>query len=161
MLRFVGAVVCGAALATGAAAVAAPPGAEGSDWAAAVVSNRHAGAHPVAVAVSLHTEMQCGKLRGGALALKFPAEMRLPTTIAASSVAVDGVQPRTVKLANRTLTITMPFPKGVTCMVIGPGTAKIVVSRGAQIGNPTAAGTYNLGVHYRTETSQAKLKITA
>ena len=161
MLRVVGAVVCGAALATGAAAFAAPPGAEAQDWASVVASNAHAGARPVALVVSLHTELQCGKLRGGGLALTFPAAVRLPAQIPASAIAVDGVQPRSVKLAQRTLSITMPLPAGVMCYAIAPGTVKILVSRGAQIGNPTAAGTYNLAVHYRTETLQAKLKITA
>jgi hypothetical protein len=66
-----------------------------------------------------------------------------------------------VKLVQRTLTITMPLPTGVMCNVIGPGTVKILVSRGALIGNPMSAGTYDLGVRYRAETLQAKLKITA
>jgi hypothetical protein len=161
VLRVVGAVLCGAALATGAAAFAAPPVAEAQDSASVVVSNAHAGARPVALAVSLRTELQCGRLRGGTLALIFPAAVRLPPAIAASTVAVDGVRPRSVKLVQRTLTITMPLPTGVMCNVIGPGTVKILVSRGALIGNPMSAGTYDLGVRYRAETLQAKLKITA
>jgi hypothetical protein len=160
MLRLVGAVVCGAALATGAA-VAAPPGAEGSDWAAATVSNVHAGARPVALVVSLHTELQCGKLRGGSLALTFPAAAQLPQTVGASAITVQGIQPSSVKLAKRTLSITMPARTGVMCNVIGPGTAKIVLFRTAQLGNPAAAGAYKLGVHVGTQTLQATLKITS
>jgi hypothetical protein len=161
MLRAVGAVVCCAALATGAAAFAAPPGAEGSDWAAASVSSSHARARPVGLVVSLHTELQCGKLRGGSLALTFPAAARLPRTIPASAIAVQGRQPSSVKLAGRTLSITMPRPVGMTCMVIGPGTAKIVVSRTAQLGNPAAAGAYELGVRYGTQTLEATLTIAS
>jgi len=161
VLRTVGAVVCGAALATGAAAVAAPPGAEGSDWASASLSSVHAGARPVALVVSLHTELQCGRLRGGALALTFPAAAQLPRTMHASAIAVQGRRPSSVKLANRTLSITMPPPTGVMCNVIGPGTAKIVVSRAAQLGNPATAGTYKLAVHYGTETLEATLKIVS
>jgi hypothetical protein len=44
-------------------------------------------------------------------------------------------------------------------MVIGPGTAKIVVLRAAALGNPVAAGAYKLGVHYGTETLEATLTI--
>jgi hypothetical protein len=161
VLRAVGAVVCGAALATGAAAVAAPPGAEGSDWASASLSSVHAGARPVALVVSLHTELQCGKLRGGALAVTFPAAARLPRTMSASAIAVDGKQPISVKLAGRTLSITMSPPTGVICDVIAEGTAKILVTRDAKLGNPPVAGTYKLVVHYRTETFQAKLTIKA
>ena len=161
MLRTVGAVVCGAALATGAAAVAAPPGAEGSDWASASLSSVHAGARPVALVVSLHTELQCGRLRGGALALTFPAAAQLPRTMYASAIAVQGKPPSSVKLANRTLSITVARPTGVMCNVIGPGTVKILVSRAAQLGNPAAAGAYKLAVHYGTETLEATLTIVS
>jgi hypothetical protein len=161
VLRAVGAVVCGAALATGAAAVAAPPVAEGSDWASARLSNVHAGARPVALVVSLHTELQCGKLRRNALALVFPAAARLPRTMSASEIAVDGKRPRSVKLTGRTLSITIAPPTGVMCNVIAPGTAKILVSRAAQLGNPAAAGTYKLAVRYGTQTLTAQLRITS
>jgi hypothetical protein len=161
VLGAVGAVVCGAALATGAAAVAAPPGAEGSDWVSASLSSVHAGARPVALVVSLHTELQCGKLRGGALALTFPAAARLPRTMHTSAIAVQGKRPSSVKLANRTLSITMSRPTGVMCNVIAPGTVKILVSRAAQLGNPAAAGAYKLGVHYGTETLEATLTIVS
>jgi hypothetical protein len=161
VLRAVGAVVCGAALATGAAAFAAPPGAEGSDWASASLSSVHAGARPVALVVSLHTELQCGKLRGSSLALTFPAAARLPRTMTASAVTVGGKQAGSVKLAGRTLSITMAPPTGMMCDSIAPGTAKIVVSRAAQLGNPAVAGTYKLTVHYGTETLPALLTIRA
>jgi hypothetical protein len=161
MLKAVGAVVCGAALATGAAAVAAPPGAEGSDWAAASLSSVHAGARPVALVVSLHSELQCGKLRSGSLALTFPAAARLPRTIGVAAIAVQGTRPASVRLAGRTLSITMPRPAGMICNVIGPGTAKIVVLRAAHLGNPATPGAYKLGVHYGTETLEATLTIVS
>ena len=161
MLRGVGAVVCGAALATGAAAVAAPLGAEGSDWASASLSNVHAGVRPVALVVSLHTELQCGRLRRSALALTFPAAVRLPQTMSASAIAVDGKRPSGVKLVGRTLSIAIAPPTGITCYSIVPGTAKILVSRAAQLGNPAAAGTYKLAVRYGTETLTARLTITS
>lgn len=155
------AVVCGAALATGAAAVAAPPGAEGSDWAAASLSSVRAGARPVVLVVSFHTELQCGRLRGNTLALTFPTAARLPRTMHASAIAVQGRQPSSVKLANRTLSITMSRPTGVMCNVIAPGTVKILVSRAAQLGNPAAAGAYKLVVHYGTETLETTLTIVS
>jgi hypothetical protein len=161
MLRAVGAVVCGAALATGAAAVAAPPGAEGSDWASASLSNVHAGARPVALVVSLHTELQCGKLRGSALALTFPASAKLPRTVPASAIAVQGKQPSSVKLVNRTLSMTLPRPIGVMCNVLAPGTAKILLSRAALLGNPASPGVYTLAVQYGMQKLQAPLKIVS
>jgi hypothetical protein len=159
VLRTVGIVVCGAVLATGAAAIAAPLGAEGSDWAAVRLSNVHAGVRPVALVISLRTELQCGKLRPGTLAVAFPAAARLPKTIPASAVTVGGEHPGSVKLAARTLSITIPPPAGVMCDSIAPGTAKILVSRAARVGNPAAAGSYKLGVHYRTAALTAKFTI--
>ena len=159
MLRVVAAVVCGAALATGAAAVAAAPGAEGSDWAAAALSSSKAGARPVSVLVSLHTELQCGRLRGRSIALTFPAASRLPKTVAAGSVAVQGKRPSGVTLRGRTLSIALAPPAGVICDVIGPGVAKILVTRAARIGNPSSAGTYTLTVRYGAETLPATLTI--
>jgi hypothetical protein len=160
MFRSVGAVVCGAALATGAAAFAAPPGAEGSDWASASLSNASAGTRPVALVVSLHAELQCGRLRGRTVALTFPAAMRLPRTMSASEIAVQGGRPSGVKLAGRTLTIAIAPPAGMMCDSIAPGTAKILISRAAQLGNPASAGTYPLAVRYGAETLNASLKIT-
>jgi len=159
VLRAVGAVVCGAALATGAAAVAAPPGAEGSDWASASLSSSRAGARPVALVVSLHTELQCGRLRTGAVAITFPAAMTLPKTVSVSAVSVQGRRPGGVTLSGRTLTISPAPPVGVICNVIAPGVAKILVSQAAQLGNPASAGTYALGVRYGTETLRATLTI--
>lgn len=79
----------------------------------------------------------------------------------ASAIAVQGKPPSSVKLANRTLSITVARPTGVMCNVIGPGTVKILVSRAAQLGNPATAGTYKLAVHYGTETLEATLKIVS
>jgi protocatechuate 3,4-dioxygenase beta subunit len=74
---------------------------------------------------------------------------------------VQGVRPSSVRLANRTLSITMPRPAGMTCMVIGPGIAKILVTRAAQLGNPAAAGAYKLGVRSGTETFEATMTIVS
>ena len=159
MLRVVAAVVCGAALATGAAAVAAPPGAETSDWAAVSLSSAAAGARPVAVLVSLHTELQCGRLRGRSIDLVFPAAAKLPNTVSAGAVSVQGKRPAGVKVAGRTLSIAMAPPTGVMCDVIAPGVAKILVTRAARVGNPSSAGTYAFSVRYGAATLPATLTI--
>ena len=123
------------------------------------LSNVHAGVRPVALVISVHSELQCGKLRPGTLAVAFPAATRLPKAIPASAVTVGGEHPSSVKLAGRTLSITIPPPAGVMCDSIAPGTAKILVSRVAQVGNPAAAGSYKLGVRYRTEALAATFTI--
>jgi hypothetical protein len=132
-----------------------------SDFASAALSSPKAGAKPVSLLVALHTELQCGRLRNGLLALTFPSGFALPATVGASAVLVDGVTPAKVRLTGRTLSITLPVRTGITCMSIGPGAAKILVTKAAQLGNPSSAGTYALGVRYRTETLTAKLTVTA
>ena len=132
-----------------------------SDFATAALSSQKAGAKPVSLVVSLHTELQCGKLRAGLLALTFPDGFALPATVSPSAVLVGGVKASKVTLSGRTLSITLPVRTGVLCMVIGPGTAKILVTKAAQLGNPGTAGAYTLGVRYRTEQLKARLTITA
>jgi hypothetical protein len=161
VIRAVCAFVCGAALLTGAASAAVPPAADMGDFASAALSSPKAGTKPVSLAVALHTELQCGKLRAGTLSLTFPDGFALPSTVGPSAVLVNGVNPSKVKLTGRTLSITMPLRTGITCMVIAPGTAKILVTKAAQLGNPGSAGAYMLGVRYKTELLKAKLTITA
>jgi len=132
-----------------------------SDFARAALSSPKAGAKPVGLIVSLHTELQCGRLRAGLLSLTFPTGFALPATIGPSAVLVDGRRPAKVSLTNRTLSITMPLSTGVTCMSVTFGASQILVSKAAQLGNPSTAGTYSLGVRYRTEMLKAKLTITA
>ena len=80
--------------------------------------------------------------------------------MSASAITVEGKRPSSVKLAGRTLSIALAPPTGMICDSIAPGTAKILISRAAQLGNPASAGTYTLAVRYGTETLNAPLKIT-
>lgn len=142
-------------LLTTAAALAADP----TNASTATLSTSAAGAKPVAITISLHTELQCGRLIGGAVVATFPRQVRLPSVIAAANVLVGTRAARSVAVAGRVVTIAMPLPRGVICASIKPGVAKIVWTRAAGIGNPKSAGTYTVRLRHGSETFAAALKI--
>jgi hypothetical protein len=140
------------AAAAGAAVVAGP--------ASATLSTNRAGARPVALTVSLHTELQCGRIMGiGALVLRLPAAMRVPSTIHAAAVLVGGKPVGSVVVAGHSLTIALAPPRGAMCDSIIMGVAKIVVTRAAGLGNPRAPGTYAVKLTHGSQTFSAPLKI--
>jgi hypothetical protein len=160
VLRAVCAVVVGGALAAGAAAFASPQGDDpGVDSASAAVAPSRAGARPVTLTVSIRGELRCGRLSGRTVSLALPAQLRLPSTVAASSVTVGGKPASAVHVVRRTLAIELPVPTGVMCDSIAPGTVKVVVDRTANLGNPTNPGRYPLTVLYRNERLPASLRI--
>jgi hypothetical protein len=54
------------------------------------LSTSHAAAHPVAVTLQLHHEMQCGYSRPGPVVVRFPAQEQLPKRLPAGAVLADG-----------------------------------------------------------------------
>ena len=112
----------------------------------ATLSSAHAGARPVALTLAIRTELQCGRLNGGALVVRLPVQERMPATVAARAVLVGGKPSGAVAVAGHTLTVSIPRPRGMMCDVIGPGTVTLVLTRSANLGNPKHAGTYPLVV---------------
>jgi hypothetical protein len=148
-----------AALPTGAV-----PAAFAGDLAApatATLSSSASGAKPVALALTFRSELQCGRLTGGALVLKLPRKALVPPAIAASAVLVGGKQSAHVAVAGRLITVALPTrPQGImTCDSIVVGLAKIVVTRAAGLGNPKPRGNYTVTVTHGAETFAAPLKI--
>jgi len=123
------------------------------------LSNDHAGARPVVVTLALRTELQCGHLFGGTLVVRLPAAERVPTTIAARAVVVGGLPSRGVAVDGHVLTVQVPQPVGVMCAVLGPGTAKIVLTSAAGLGNPPRAGTYRVSLTRAGEHLQAHFTV--
>ena len=109
------------------------------------LSNYGAAARPVAITVRARYEMQCG-WPGPTIAVTFPTAERMPSSIPPQTVLVNGKKPVAVTLNGRTVLIGIARPSGVMCDVIGPGTATIVFTRAAGIGNPKARGVYSVSV---------------
>ncbi|HVA31904.1 MAG TPA: hypothetical protein VMU58_11610 [Gaiellaceae bacterium] len=127
--------------------------------AAAVAVPATAGAHPVTLTLRARLLMTCGRPGPGPIVVSLPAAERVPRAIARSAVLAGGSAPLTVRVAGHTVTLTLPRPPGVTCLVIAPGTLTIVFSRAAGLGNPSAAGTYALSVRIGAQSFRARLTI--
>lgn len=122
------------------------------------LSSHHAGAAPVAVGLRLTYEMRCG-WPGPGLVVVFPAAEHLPATVPRSAVLVDGKPATGVARSGRQLSIAIAPPAGVQCDVIAPGTATVVFTRAAGLGNPSRPGTYSLSARHGTLVLRATFAI--
>jgi len=123
------------------------------------LSTATAGAKHVSATIALRTELQCGRLVGGSLAVTFPRQMRVPRSISATSVLVGSRAARSVSVAGRVVTVAVPVPRGVICDSIAPGVAKITFSRAAGLGNPKSPGAYFLRVRRGAATFLSAFRI--
>lgn len=147
-----------AALALSSGAAAAPS--RDSDTATVALSSDRAGARPVTMTVKLGTELQCGRLAGRTLEIRLPSQARIPNSVPASAILVGSSHPTRVTVTGKTLSLGIGVPaRQVICNVITPGVVKIVVGRGANLGNPARPGTYRLVFHRGTQVITASVSI--
>ena len=123
------------------------------------LSNNRVGARPIVMTLALQTELQCGHLFGGTLVVRLPAGERVPKAIPAKAVLISGLPSRGVSVSGHELTVQVPRPTGVMCAVLGPGTAKIVLTRAAGLGNPARAGSYRVSLTRAGDQLQARFTI--
>ena len=141
MVRAACAVTIGAALSTGGAAAAKPSADNpGLNSVSASLSSARAGARPVAVTLTMRMELQCGRLVGGTLVVRLPAQERVPATVAATAVQVAGKPAGAVTVKGHALTVAIPHPQGVMCDSIGPGKLTLILMRTANLGTPSLPG---------------------
>ena len=150
----VGSLLIGGAAAAGTTVT--PP----LDSVTATLSSARAGARPVVLTLAVRTELQCGRLVGGALVVRLPAQERMPATVAAAAVLVGGKPSGAVAVAGHVLTVSIPRPRGMMCDVIGPGTVTLVLTRSANLGNPKSAGKYPLTVSRGAQQFKTTLTIS-
>ena len=109
----------------------------------AVTSSSYvAGARGVRLTVVLHYEIQCGYPGATPVELTLPGHV--PATVRTSTVLVDGKPTRSVTVHGHQLTIAMPPPREVMCDSITMGRLTLVLTAGAGVANPTAAGSYSV-----------------
>jgi hypothetical protein len=142
-----------AALLAGAASAAAPQSAT------ATAAPSRAGARPAALTVRLSYQMQCGYPGPGPIVVRLPAGERVPATIVPSSLLVNGRPAPGVHVTGRAVSIELPSRPTIMCDVIGPGTATVVFTRAADLGNPARAGSYTVTVTRQGSSSAARLAI--
>jgi len=130
--------------------------------ASARLSSRKAGAKPVELVVKLRYMMVCGQPGAGTAVITLPAAADVPGRIASSAVLVNGKPTPSVRVSGHDVTIAMPLKRhGVTCMVVGPGTLTLTLTRAADIGNPATAGTYTIRIRRDARTFTTSVAISA
>jgi hypothetical protein len=118
------------------------------------------GARPVALRLTVRTELQCGRPRGGPIVVAFPAAERMPASLQAGDVLVNG-KALDATLSGHVVSIALPKTTGVTCDVIGPGTVSVVFTKRANLGSPLAPGTYHVSLRVRGTSAVAPFTIAA
>lgn len=138
------------------------PGGPNRPATTATLSSAKAGAKPVALTLRVHYEMICGEPGAGRAVVSLPSASAVPRTIDGAAVLVNGKPAPSVTVSGHQVSIGMP-PKrpGVTCMVVGPGTLTLTLTRAAGIGNPATAGTYTIRVQRNELAFTAKVAISA
>lgn len=131
--------------------------------ASARLSSTKAGARPVALTVKVRYEMICGYPGQGRAIVELPRAAFVPTRMRASAVLVNGESSPSVDVAGHDVSIALPpRPKGVvSCMIVGPGTLTMTLTRTAGLGNPKAPGTYVVRVRRDTTSFRADVAISA
>ena len=129
---------------------------------AAALSTTKAGAKPVALTLKVHYEMQCNQPGLGKALVQLPQASSVPARIDRAAVLVNGTPAPAVSVSGHDVSITMPARRsGVTCMIMGPGTLTLTLTRAAGLGNPARAGAYMIRVHRNAQTFQAAVHISA
>jgi hypothetical protein len=137
------------------------PGGPNMPAATATLSDRKAGAKPVALTIRVHYEMVCGQPGLGTAIITIPAAATVPRSIPASAVLVNGKSAPAVEVDGHQVTVSMPVHRGVTCLVVGPGTLTLLLTHDAGLGNPRAAGTYAIHIRRNRIAFTAKVAISA
>lgn len=110
--------------------------------------------------VELRTELQCGRLGGQKVQIGLPAQARVPSAVPAASILVGTSHPSRVTVSGKTLSLTIGVQSGhAICDVITTGVARIVLGRGANLGNPAQPGTYHVVVRRGTQATSAAVAI--
>lgn len=120
--------------ATGAVAASGDMSATSSSYAA--------GARGVRLTVVLRYEIQCGYPGATPVELTLPG--RVPAKVRTSTVLVNGKPTRSVTVHAHELTIAMPQRPKIMCDSITLGRLTLVLTAGAGVANPTAAGSYSV-----------------
>jgi hypothetical protein len=116
------------------------------------------GVRPAALRLTFRTELQCGRLGGGPIVVVFPAAERMPMSLHAGDVRVNGAA-LDASVTGHVVAIALPKTTGLTCDVIGPGTLSIVFTKAAGLGNPEAAGTYRVSLRVRGNVAAAPFAV--
>jgi hypothetical protein len=131
----------------------APPGLTAS------LSSTRAGARPVKLTLTFPAALICGRVTG-VTEVTLPQAAQTPDAVAPAAVTINGARAGTVAVHGSTLAVSPLRPSGMTCMSIVEGTAKLVFTRAARLGNPARSGDYPVLVRRGRSVLRATLAIS-
>jgi hypothetical protein len=108
--------------------------------------------------LTLRYEMRCGYPGSGPLVVTFPSALKLPKRFAAGAVRAG--KSLAAKVEGRTVTATIPPPKGTLCNVVSLGSLAVTFTRAAKLVNPGQAGSYRFKAAHAGHHFTARLAIT-
>ncbi|HKI93126.1 MAG TPA: hypothetical protein VJ986_12565 [Gaiellaceae bacterium] len=134
MRRVMAAVVCLAGLAVGSARAVNPPviSLPIGDPLPATLNAVHARPGTALTVTVAGFPLVCGRPLG-VVKVVLPKAARLPHTIAARTVRLNGAVPLRVTIVRQTVSVTARLPKGITCHSIAAGPLTLAFSRAAGI----------------------------
>jgi len=89
-----------------------------------------------------------------------PVAWRLPATLAATPVLVNGKAAVSASISGHTVKVGLAPPPQIMCDVIGPGTLTIQFTRGDNIGNPLKAGTFVVTAQVKNQSFRVSFAIS-
>jgi hypothetical protein len=122
-------------------------------------STHHAGARPVAVTLQMRYEMQCSWPGPGTLEIRFPAGVKLPSSIAAGAVFVNGRPATASRPSAGVVDVALPARPQVLCDLIGPGRVTVAFTKAARVGIPKKAGSYTVRARHRADRAAGRLTV--
>ena len=124
-----------------------------------VATPDRAGARPVALTLSFHALLECGRVQARTIVVDVPAAVRLPRRVPPASVRILRARPASVGVHAHELTFRQRAPSGVVCTSLTFGPARIVVAPAAGIGNPPRSGRYTFVIHVSGRATRAVLRV--
>ena len=149
--------VFAAALAALACAAAAQAGVAPNT--ASVSASSYSKGAPVALTFTLKYKMPCGS-PGETMTVLMPSGMKVPRTIAARAVKVNGARASSVATHGSTVSIALAKKQWLTCNVLGMGDLSVVLGPKARLANPTTPGIYSFRLAIGSVKGTPQLRIT-
>jgi hypothetical protein len=153
--------VAGVAGVMAAPAAGGPPIQDTSDSATVIAVPSVAGARPAVLRLSLHYEMLCAQPGKGPVIVTLPSALRVPSSIAASTVLLKDKAAPSVQVEGHVVTIGLEPNSNVICQSYVPSTLLISFTRSARLGNPLRSGHYLVRARVGSHSFSTRLIIRA
>jgi hypothetical protein len=117
------------------------------------------GARPIGLTTDLTYTMQCGYPGPGPIVFTLPTAMRVPQTMSRSYVLVNGKPAVSVAVSGHQVSVGLAPAPQVMCDTLAIGTLTIAFNPGANLGNPSAPGTYSVRATRGQTAFEAKVHV--